>query len=171
MADFLLGSHKRALPYLPNSAGVYILHLHVENQHDLQIGRLGKFTFPPGEYLYIGSARGPGGIAARLGRHLRGNGRCHWHIDWLRRVAGVNGYIYLVTNENLECAWSQHLAARLQAHFPAQGFGASDCQKSQNRCTSHLLQVGTSFFTCGIRDILPVVSGSGPGYQSFTFHS
>lgn len=171
MGEFLAGSHQQASPYLPSSAGIYILHLHLDNQHDLQIGRLGKFTFPPGEYLYVGSARGPGGIAARLGRHLRENGRCHWHIDWLRRVAEISGYFYLVTNDNLECTWSQCLAEQPGAHFPAPGFGASDCSKIKNRCIAHLLQFGASFFTGGIRDILPAVKGSRPGYHSFIFHS
>ena len=36
-----------------------------------------------GDYLYIGSARGAGGIAARLSRHFKAEKKAHWHIDQL----------------------------------------------------------------------------------------
>ena len=49
-------------------------------------GRLGgrRLRLEPGCYLYVGSAMGHGGLAARLRRHLCGaRRRLHWHIDRL----------------------------------------------------------------------------------------
>ena len=40
----------------------------------ISIGRLGQQHFPIGDYFYVGSARGAGGLRARVGRHLRGDG-------------------------------------------------------------------------------------------------
>ena len=41
----------------------------------------------PGCYVYAGSARGPGGIRARVRRHLRPDKTPHWHIDQVTAYA------------------------------------------------------------------------------------
>jgi Uri superfamily endonuclease len=158
-------------PSIPVLPGSYALQLRLADQQELQVGRLGKFDFPPGEYVYIGSALGPGGLQKRLNRHLRGFGRLHWHIDWLRAKAHVTGYYFITSTSRLECAWSQALINHPSARVPAHGFGASDCRDSENPCLAHLvwLQPGTSQMK--IREVFSQVSGSQVTYRKFTSDS
>ena len=51
--------------------GTYALILRASTAQTIQIGRLGDLVMQPGYYIYVGSAFGPGGLAARVGRHLR----------------------------------------------------------------------------------------------------
>ncbi len=53
------------------------------------VGRLGRLALRPGHYVYVGSAQGPGGVRARLSRHLRQATRPHWHIDYLTAAAEI----------------------------------------------------------------------------------
>ena len=39
--------------------GTYILTLSLETKQNIQIGKLGRFKFPSGYYVYVGSAFGP----------------------------------------------------------------------------------------------------------------
>ena len=130
---------------IPSDSGAYALWLKLRHSHQIQVGQLGEFTFLAGDYIYLGSARGPGGLRARLGRHLRGNGKIHWHIDYLRTVGDVRGYCYATTNAlhrlPMECWWSQTLAALPGATIPAEGFGASDCRSG---CRAHLIASNTA---------------------------
>ena len=121
---------------LPPRAGTYVLVLHLAQPARLRIGKLGRFDFPAGWYLYVGSARGPGGLAARVGRHLRSSPKPHWHIDYLRRAASVEEVWWQAGKARRECAWSQAIGARPGAEIIAPGFGASDCE-----CETHLWQV------------------------------
>lgn len=132
---------------LPVRPGTYALILRLREEAEIDVGRLGKFVFPAGFYVYVGSARGPGGIRARLGRHLRGVARPHWHIDHLRSAAQVYGFGYQVDNLEThstalppECGWSQALAALPDAGILAPGFGASDCRMG---CQAHLIHFPT----------------------------
>jgi len=131
---------------IPTSPGVYALLLVLREATTLKVDRLGEAHFPAGDYVYLGSARGPGGLRARLGRHLRsgksrrGTSRPHWHIDYLRRRVDVYGYCYQVLHtgdhlDSLECAWSQAVAALPGAEIPLPRFGASDCRSG---CAAHL---------------------------------
>ena len=131
-------------PALP---GTYALFLRLPAPAELVIGRLGMFSFPAGDYVYTGSARGPGGLRARLRHHLRPVQRPHWHIDYLRAREVVTGGVYAVQEEvpagsvPLECAWSQALLALSDASVPVQGFGASDCGAG---CRAHLVYLSRS---------------------------
>ena len=127
----------------PSHPGTYAVFLTLSVPARLSIGKLGAFTFPSGEYVYMGSARGPGGLRARLQHHLRPALRPHWHIDYLRTRAVVSRGVYVVQEEvsaetvaPLECAWSQALLALPGASVPAAGFGASDCRWG---CVAHLI--------------------------------
>ena len=42
--------------------GTYVLLLHLPDNEQLTIGKLGTFDFPAGWYAYVGSAFGPGGV-------------------------------------------------------------------------------------------------------------
>ncbi|MGE5504370.1 MAG: GIY-YIG nuclease family protein, partial [Actinomycetota bacterium] len=83
-----------------------------------------------GRYLYCGSARGPGGLRARVGRHMRKGKVVRWHVDRLTEAGRVVGAWVFEGGD--ECG----LVARL-AHLPVPipGFGSSDCKV----CPSHLL--------------------------------
>ena len=145
---------------IPDKQGTYVLHLHLQTPQQLSIGRLGECTFPSGDYLYQGSAFGPGGLRARLGRHLRGGRVPHWHVDFLRAVAGVRGFYYLPQDgeeraQSLECVWSQALARLPGALALVPGFGASDCRAG---CAAHaILWPGSSL---GIRISLAVINAT-----------
>ena len=70
-----------------SARGTYALLLYLKAHQRTVVGALGAVEFPPGWYLYIGSAHGPGGLAARLARHRRRAGkRFHWHVDYVRAV-------------------------------------------------------------------------------------
>ncbi|MGD9093994.1 MAG: GIY-YIG nuclease family protein [Anaerolineales bacterium] len=130
---------------LPTSPGTYALLLYLPSATTLKVGKLGAFNFPVGEYVYLGSAFNPGGMRARLGRHIRGGGRPKWHIDYLRGVANVYGYHYLIHGydstpgkQPLECQWSQAFSVLSEAQFLIPGFGASDCRAG---CPAHLVSL------------------------------
>lgn len=44
---------------------------------------MGTFRVPEGKLVYVGSARGPGGLLARVRRHFRRGKSLKWHIDYL----------------------------------------------------------------------------------------
>ena len=129
---------------LPVEPGAYGLFLSLQQAVKLQVGRLGMAEFASGMYAYLGSAGAPGGLRARLGRHLTGAGRQHWHVDYLRAEAEIGGYVYITTTGlsdkeqslPIECLWSQALAILPGASIPMVGFGASDCNCG---CPAHLI--------------------------------
>ena len=121
---------------MTNERGSYVLVLELKRSRVLTIGRLGEVTLSAGVYAYAGSAFGSGGLRSRLGRHLRGDGAKHWHIDTVRAVAEVQNCFYTVSDTRLECAWSQALAALPDATIPVPGFGSSDCRSG---CGAHLI--------------------------------
>ena len=112
--------------------GTYALLLAVEKEFSSAIGRLGTFTFPRGYYIYLGSARG--GLYPRVKRHLTGEKRLRWHIDYLLEFAPVVEVWYALRDESQECLWSHLLTGMPQGKIIAPGFGSSDC-----RCPSHLI--------------------------------
>ena len=119
--------------------GTYVLALWLDASRTISIGRLGRFEFPPGWYLYVGSARGPGGLRARLlrhGRRLASGKRAHWHVDYLREHAIWGGAWARCSVQRLECSWAGALRRRPGATTVVAGFGASDCS-----CTAHLVRV------------------------------
>ncbi|PKU24257.1 DUF123 domain-containing protein [Telmatospirillum siberiense] len=115
---------------LPSVPGAYVLLVELHRETPVQLPGRPSIALPAGRYLYCGSARGPGGIKARVGRHMRPDKTVRWHIDQLTTAGQVLG-AWIFPNGD-ECA----LAARLDA-FPAPiaGFGSSDCPT----CRSHLL--------------------------------
>jgi Uri superfamily endonuclease len=100
----------------------------------LIVGRLGTCSLPAGWYTYAGSALGPGGLEARLARHLRAEKRLHWHIDYLLQHGRVETIWQIPSPARLECAWAAAIRALPGAETPVPGFGASDC-----RCSAHLV--------------------------------
>lgn len=146
---------------IPKAPGSYLLWMRLDRPYQVRVGRLGLVRFAPGHYFYAGSARGPGGLYARLNRHLNGGGRIHWHVDYLRQAARIAGYGYLEEGtesrpaKRLECTWSQALAAQPEAAIPVAGFGSSDCSSG---CLSHLVFFPSHTLDADHRS-LPVSSG------------
>jgi Uri superfamily endonuclease len=124
------------LPALPVAPGVYVLHLSLAHSHAIAVGSLGEQYLSVGNYFYVGSACGAGGLRSRVERHLRGDGRPHWHIDYLRAVAQIRNALYTVADTPFECRWSQALAQLPQAVIPVPHFGAGDCRSG---CRAHLI--------------------------------
>jgi len=148
---------------LPAARGTYALYLSLASPCHLELGASGSHDFPASGYVYLGSAHGPGGLRARLGRHLRGDGRPRWHVDALRRFAGVIGAVYALEPPEahlarpvnpavlrLECAWSQALSRLPGFTVPVPGFGASDCRSG---CLAHLFAVPAGFSLEMLREV------------------
>ena len=130
---------------IPNAPGVYQLFIHLPQAVTVQIGKLGIFTFPAGQYVYTGSAMR--GLQARISRHLRSVKRRHWHIDHLLAHAQVTHIRYQMTTEQLECVWNSEALSLPNARVVTLGFGSSDC-----RCPSHLVYVGTGLLPQNFHD-------------------
>jgi Uri superfamily endonuclease len=128
------GSDQRQKISTNAEPGTYALILEAHEYVDLEIGKLGSMQVIPGYYVYTGSAFGPGGLRARLNRHLGSPLTFHWHIDYLRRASEP---VEIWTNEggeNLEHTWAEILRTDPGAVIPKRRFGASDC-----RCPAHLI--------------------------------
>jgi len=114
--------------------GTYLLGMWLDEKVRLAVGRLGRFAFPPGYYVYAGSAQGPGGLSARLARHRRREKRLHWHVDYLLARARLVEVWTAVSDQRLECTWAQAMMGMTGAQVLIPRFGASDC-----RCPAHLV--------------------------------
>lgn len=114
--------------------GTYILILRLARKRSIRVGRLGKLSFPPGYYAYVGSALGPGGLAARIKHHLKISSKPRWHLDFLRRFARPHEVWVSAEAVRREHAWANSLT-RMPAAEPVPGFGCSDCC-----CPAHLFR-------------------------------
>lgn len=120
---------------LPAGPGAYALVIDVSEGFRLPIARLGKPVIAPGRYVYVGSARGPGGIRARLKRHLARDKKRHWHVDHLTTRFGA--FSLTCYPGEAECRVVAELRRRVSVSVPITGFGSSDCRT----CPSHLLRI------------------------------
>jgi len=114
--------------------GSYLLVLQVTRAAGLQIGALGETRLAAGGLLYAGSAFGAGGLAGRLGHHLRRSSRPRWHVDYLWPATQLLGAWWACGERALEHAWARSLPELVGGWLPRPGFGASDC-----RCPAHLV--------------------------------
>jgi len=126
------------LPELPALPGTYVLLLTANATVILNMPRRGQVALPAGQYAYVGSAHGPGGLRARVGRHLRAEKPLHWHIDQLTAVLPVAHVVTITGAAKLECGWTKRLLALNGASAPAPGFGSADCR---NACPAHLVRL------------------------------
>jgi Uri superfamily endonuclease len=106
----------------------YQIHFILEESIVLEIGRLGRFEFPAGKYVYTGSAKK--NIEARISRHFSKKKKLRWHIDYLlaashAKIIGVELF------DREECVVNQETSGQVLAPR----FGATDCK---NKCGSHL---------------------------------
>jgi Uri superfamily endonuclease len=118
---------------LPSLPGTYVLVLRFSRRLEIVVGKLGMLEAQPGYYVYVGSAMGPGGLAARVGRHFRSEKPLRWHVDYLRAAAQIEEVWYTTGKSHRECRWASVLKSLPGASASLVGFGASDCG-----CPSHL---------------------------------
>lgn len=119
----------------PATSGAYTLLIELDRPVRIDLPGKPRTTLPPGTYLYAGSARGPGGMRARLARHFRKNKKMHWHADLITsRAAHVSA---VAVEGGSECALLQEQLARSGTSVPIPGFGSSDCKT----CPAHLVKI------------------------------
>lgn len=116
---------------IPAETGTYVLLFQAMVPAGVKVGKLGTVKLEPGFYVYVGSAFGPGGLKARVGRHLKKRKKLKWHIDYLRKHLEVIDICFSVKKQKLECRWAAKFAA-MGGESLLKGLGASDCQ-----CPTH----------------------------------
>jgi Uri superfamily endonuclease len=154
VVERLLDSNQAGI-LLPAAAGTYVLWLSLHQVTRVMVGKPGVFELARGQYAYVGSAHGAGGLRARVTHHLRIHERPHWHIDALRPFAAIEAVLYAVTPQRLECAWAQTLAALPGASVPIPHFGASDCRAG---CAAHLVRLPDGIAVNAVRRALGSVA-------------
>lgn len=134
---------------ITNLPGAYGIILRLAEPLALNIGKFDRVSLKKGLYFYGGSAYGPGGLKARLGRHIRPKTSLHWHID---HITDSGKIIALGTLENgVECDLVASALAAPDAILPLPGFGSSDCRN----CASHLIKLKR------LRDISEIFNQAG----------
>ena len=118
---------------LPAQPGTYALLLVSAIESEISVGSFGRLQVMPGWYVYVGSAFGSGGLAARVSRHQATAKRLRWHIDYLRAATDLVAVWFTVDQDRQECQWAEVMGRLRGAAMPMVGFGASDCD-----CRSHL---------------------------------
>ncbi|UCH73489.1 MAG: GIY-YIG nuclease family protein [Rhodospirillales bacterium] len=136
---------------LPAAAGAYALLIRLPASWIADIPHLCGRVLGPGRYVYCGSAWGPGGLGARVTRHLRTRKPVRWHVDRLTRAGRIEGAAVRVGGR--ECDLVDALAAA-GATVPLAGFGSSDCR----HCRAHLVAVPDDLGLIGLSRII----GLGP---------
>ncbi len=117
---------------LPSGPGSYGLLISVAGATTVKVGGRAPATLGQGVHLYAGSAHGPGGIRARVARHLKRAKTVRWHVDRLTNAHGVA--VVLAFEGGRECALVARALA-LGGAVPAPGFGSTDCKS----CRAHLV--------------------------------
>jgi Uri superfamily endonuclease len=114
-------------------AGVYQVWLRITTDLNVTVGRLGRFFFRAGNYVYTG--RAARGLRARVLRHAQGPRRKHWHIDYLvtHPQIRIERVVLASPNPEMECFVNQSVGKTGRCVAP--GFGASDCRDG---CMAHL---------------------------------
>ncbi len=121
---------------LPRLPGVYVLLIRIGKPVTLVYGGR-RVELPRACALYVGSARGPGGLEKRVERHWRRVKKTRWHIDVLttQPYTVIEGVVFAVDDGALprdaETRAALCLEERLD-HVP--GFGSTD----DRRAKSHL---------------------------------
>lgn len=128
---------------LRDEQGTYVLCLTIEHKKRVQVGAKGDVLLHRGSYLYVGSAFGPGGVAARVRRHARTDHGLHWHIDYIRKACCLQGVWVSYTDTKRECQWARALLATDSASVPEKGLGSSDCE-----CRAHFIRWGKEEKAC-----------------------
>lgn len=129
----------------PRGPGVYALILEITRDIVVKVGSLGTLKFEKGFYIYIGSARGPGGLRTRLTRHVRGPARIKWHIDYITSRDDVKAIAAVVaeTTLDMEETVSSEMIKQKCIKPQIKDFGSSD-----KRSITHLLTCNCDLLQC-----------------------
>jgi len=114
--------------------GVYAAVFVLAAPRWIRVGRLGRFDFPAGRYVYVGSAQRH--LAARLARHGRRRKALRWHVDYLSRWARLESAWAWPRPKADECRLAWAIANLPGVSHGPTGFGVSDC-----RCRTHLYRL------------------------------
>lgn len=133
--------------------GVYILVLELLDDVCLKIGRLGYVCLYKGIYGYVGSAKGSGGIEARIRHHMnKSKRRVWWHIDYIT-THSKSAIRYAVCARTLDVGEEDIASSILKSscwNMAVKGFGSTDrksithlfrCVCELCACTNELLNV------------------------------
>ena len=115
--------------------GAYVLLIELKDKFEGHVGRLGDITLPVGVYCYFGSARGLGGMAARIKHYIFSDKKPHWYVDRVTLTGRVIGFLAVLNGH--ECDLREKAIAQKSLVVPVMGFGSSDCL----RCPAHLLGI------------------------------
>ncbi|AIY89455.1 GIY-YIG nuclease family protein [Geoglobus acetivorans] len=104
---------------------MYFVIFRLDEDKEIEVGRLGRIKFRKGYYIYTGSAKR--GFSKRVKRHFSRKKKLRWHVDYL----SVNARAI----EAYRCLADEHRLAELASSSMEgiKGFGSSDC-----KCYSHL---------------------------------
>lgn len=149
-----------SLDELSGRTGTYVLIIELNKTCKISVGALGVISFDGGYYAYVGSARGPGGLRARLRRHLSRPKKRRWHIDFLLHRARPRSAVVFLSGTR-----EDSLAALLRSFLSSvEGFGAFDDPTSG----SHLFYLGDNPSEAVRRMV--GFAGSTPGCRIAMFH-
>lgn len=109
--------------------GSYLIVLHLTEDKEITVGKLGDITFKKGYHVYVGSAMA--NLTARIERHKKLRKNFHWHIDSLRDASDFVSVYAIRSSDRLECEIARAMSKI--AEWKAEGFGCSDCS-----CPTHL---------------------------------
>ncbi len=132
---------------IPAARGAYALLVGLCAPWNPGIRSLSDRALAPGLYIYCGSAYGPGGLRARVARHLRVRKPVRWHVDRLTGHGQVEGVAVRIGGH--ECDLVDAFMAR-GASVALAGFGSSDCR----RCPAHLLAAPGRFDTFSLAAVV-----------------
>ncbi len=109
----------------------------VKETHTVKVGALGNVKLEKGTIAYVGSAWGPGGLGARICRHLSKEKKLKWHIDYILSSdkVEITHVIYLPNApKHLEEKLATELAKK--GNIPAKKLGATD-----TKAPTHLIHL------------------------------
>lgn len=119
---------------ISDAKGAYALLIRLEHSVDIKLRKLDPVHLQPGWLLYSGSAKGKGGLRARLRHHFRKEKNPHWHIDQLTiRAAEIAS---LPISGGDECELIGRLLRCPVFAVAINNFGNTDCRT----CETHLLR-------------------------------
>ncbi|MHA1223284.1 MAG: GIY-YIG nuclease family protein [Candidatus Heimdallarchaeaceae archaeon] len=121
--------------------GTYLLFLRIKKDIGIKLGTR-KVQLESGEYIYVGSAFGTGGLSSRLYRHIRKRKAVHWHIDHItiRKEVEIIA-IAISIGRKLECQIARKLE-ELPEIQPIDRVGNSDCRMG---CKSHFFKLNFDY--------------------------
>ena len=127
---------------IPADHGSYLIIGRLDHVIQLTTGSFSGQLLKKGYYLYSGSAFGPGGLRARISRHLIKDSKKFWHYDHLKASLCFEEILFSIDAVRQECKFIQKLGEMEGVSFPIHGFGSSDCRQ---KCPSHLARFPLSY--------------------------